>query len=176
MLDIVKVLIIKPAFFRKRQFLFVRFFSFDMIEQDFHGYGTVFFRNRIYGLAVETEIRIVLISRFRICRCFLYARLSSLSPYSYAPCHSLIRYGSHDKVCKLRKQTFVRTDIMHVTEHSIFNIQNLFQLAHFPGTERVLGYQGLFDFVIYAEVPRQCELNKFICIALGFRVYLQHYP
>ena len=88
----------------------------------------------------------------------------------------IIRYGSHDKVCKLRKQTFVRTDIMHVTEHSIFNIQNLFQLAHFPGTERVLGCQGLFDFVIYAEVPRQCELNKFIYIALGFRVYLQHYP
>lgn len=88
----------------------------------------------------------------------------------------IIRYGSHDKVCKLRKQTFVRTDIMHVTEHSIFNIQNLFQLAHFPGTERVLGCQGLFDFVIYAEVPRQCELNKFIYIALGFRVYLQRYP
>ena len=77
-------------------------------------------------------------------------------------------------MCKLRKQTFVRTDILYVTEHSIFNIQNLFQLAHFPGTERVLGCQGLFDFVIYAEVPRQCELNKFIYIALGFRVYLQH--
>ena len=55
----------------------------------------------------------------------------------------IIRYGSHDKVCKLRKQTFVRTDIMHVTEHSIFNIQNLFQLAHFPGTERVLGCEYL---------------------------------
>ena len=79
-------------------------------------------------------------------------------------------------MCKLRKQTFVRTDILYVTEHSIFNIQNLFQLAHFPGTERVLGCQGLFDFVIYAEVPRQCELNKFIYIALGFRVYLQRYP
>ena len=50
----------------------------------------------------------------------------------------IIRYGSHDKVCKLRKQTFVRTDIMHVTEHSIFNIQNLFQLAHFPGLNKYL--------------------------------------
>ena len=50
----------------------------------------------------------------------------------------IIRYGSHDKVCKLHKQTLVRTDILHITEHSIFSIQNLFQLAHFLGTERVL--------------------------------------
>ena len=31
----------------------------------------------------------------------------------------------------------------------------------------------IFGFAAYTVAPRQCKLNKFICIALGFCVYLQ---
>ena len=49
----------------------------------------------------------------------------------------IVWYCSHYQVGKLHKQTFMGADILHITEYSIFCIQNFFQLAHFLGTERI---------------------------------------